>query len=190
VRVEDDEPAAADHDLGQHAVTVLSSSMLKAARCAGQESQADLATRAGVPVGVVKGIEDGTRAAWALPYSEFAALVDAVAARCPGSAFETAAACDLLLSCVLDGDRVFATDVLAEPGSQELAIALVRLAVTGELDSELPGLGDLRLPEHLAVLRGPQVVLLRDRAAALAASGSPDAWVGVEILAACRGVLS
>jgi hypothetical protein len=63
-----------------------------------------------------EGAEDGTRPAWELPYAEFMALTDAVAASCPSwrELFETAAACDLLVTCLLDGDQAMATDVLAD----------------------------------------------------------------------------
>jgi len=167
-------------DLSQHPVAVLSSAVLRAARHARAEDQAGFAARARVAVGVVIGAEDGTQPAWALPYEEFTALADAVAATCPRPLFETAAACDLLLSCVLDGDQVLATDALVEPCSQALSRALLTLAVTGEPDAELLRAEDARLPDEL-------VTLLHDRARALAGSGSPDAWAGAEILAACWG---
>ena len=61
-------------------VAVLSAAVLVAARAAYGEDQADLATRAGLDAHVVHGAEDGTRPAWALPYPEFMALADAVAA--------------------------------------------------------------------------------------------------------------
>jgi hypothetical protein len=175
-------------DLGEHPVAVLSSAVLTAVRHGCDEDQASFAARAGVALDVVAQAEDCTRPAWALPYGEFVALADAVAACCLPAVFETAAACDLLLTCVLNGDRVFATDVLVEPRSRELAWALLRLAITGDLDRMLPGVvDDLRLPDDVAVLSDAQVATLRRRAAALATSLSPDAWAGAEILAACRG---
>src|SRR6266568_3931502 len=131
-------------DLGQHPVAVLSSAVLRAARHAQAEDQAGFAARARIAVGVVISAEDGTQPAWALPYEEFTALADAVAATCPRPLFETAAACDLLLSCVLDGDQVLATDVLVEPCSRDLSRALLRLAVTGEPDTELLGAEHVR----------------------------------------------
>ena len=80
-----------------------------------REDRADLAARAGLGVHVVDGAEDGTGPAWSLAYPEFMALADALAA--PHSSwrelFETAAACDLLVTCLLDGDQAMATDVLA-----------------------------------------------------------------------------
>lgn len=177
-RVLDGGPTA--EDLGQHPVAGLSSAVLRAARHAHAEDHAGFAARARVAAEVVIGAEDGTQPAWALPYEEFTALADAVAATCPRPVFETAAACDLLLSCVLDGDQVLATDVLVEPCSQEPSRALLRLAVAGEPDAELVGAEHVRLPDEL-------VALLHDRARALAGTGSPDAWVGAEILAACWG---
>jgi hypothetical protein len=56
-----------------------------------------------------------------LPYEEFTALADAVGAVWPCEVFETAAASDLLLSCVLNGDQFIAADVLTDPCSQDLA---------------------------------------------------------------------
>jgi hypothetical protein len=177
-RVLDDGPGA--EDLGLHPVAVLSSAVLQAGRRARHEDQASFAARARVAVEVVTGAEDGTQPAWALPYEEFAALAEAVAAACPRSMFETASACDLLLSCVLDGDQVLATDVLVEPSSQALSRALLRLVVTGEADAELLGIEHARLPDDL-------VVLLHDRVRTLAGSGWSDAWAGAEILEACWG---
>lgn len=92
--------------------------------------------------------------------------------------FETATACDLLLSCVLNGDQVMATDVLTEACSRDLAWALLRLAITSEPDQGNRVAEDAQLPDHL-------LVLLSERAAVLAGSGSPDAWAGAEILVAC-----
>ena len=120
---------------GQHPVAVLSAAMLRTARARCQESQAEFAARAGVALDVVQGAEDGTCPAWALPYADFTALADAVAAWWPWPAFETAAGCDLLLSCILNGDQVLATDVLAEDGTRELARSLLRWAVTGDVQA-------------------------------------------------------
>jgi hypothetical protein len=96
----------------------------------------------------------------------FSALSDAIPAVSPRmhGIFETATACDLLLSCVLDGDQAFATDVLITGETQELASALLHWAITGRLLSDV------------------QVSLLAERARALAASGGPDAWVGARLL--------
>src|SRR4051794_40892627 len=96
-------------------VAVLSAAVLVAARADYGEDRVDLAARAGQSVHVVEGAEDGTRPAWELPYAEFMALADAVAAPHPSwrDLFETAAACDLLVTCLLDGDQAMATDVLA-----------------------------------------------------------------------------
>src|SRR5215472_17070813 len=116
-RVLDERPEIGD--LGRHPVAVLSAAVLAAARRGYRESQADLAARAGVGPEVVNDAEDGTRPSWALPYFEFTALADAVSALNPTmrDMFEVAAAYDLILSCVLDGDQTFAIDVLVEPGS-------------------------------------------------------------------------
>jgi hypothetical protein len=73
-----------------------------------------------------------------------------------------------LLSCVLNGDQFIAADVLTDPCSQDLARALMRLAVASEPSNA-------RVPEDL-------LARLRERATALAGSGSPDAWIGAEIL--------
>lgn len=186
-RVLGDGPAL--DDLGDCPVAVLSAAVLRAARQRFTNSRTDLAVRAGVPPEVVAGAEDGTRPAWALSFFDFIALTGAVARIGPGlrGVFETAAACDLLLSCVLDGDLTLTTDVLRDPGSSGLARALLRLAVTGELRSDLAARKPAGLPEGHPLLSSAQVALLGDRAVALAVSGSPDAWVGVEILAAGWG---
>ena len=86
--------------------------------------------------------------------------------------FETAAACDLLLSCVLNGDQVMATDVLTDPSTQDLARALLRLAITTEAQDSL-------LPEDLLTAAG------RPGRRAGRTPASPDAWVGAELLVAC-----
>jgi hypothetical protein len=165
---------------GQHPVAALSATLLRLARHGHQESQADFAARAGVSLDVVCAAEDGTRPVWALPYAEFLALADAVSVLNPWLRewFETAAACDLLLTRVLEGDQVLATDVLTDPSSRYLAKKLLRWAVTGTLPA--------RAPARRPLLSEARVGLLRERAAALAASGSPDAWAGAAILSACR----
>jgi hypothetical protein len=163
-------------DRGAHQVAVLSASVLRMVRWCCRESRTDLAVRAGVSRDVVDRAEDGTGPAWALPYADFAALSDAVAARTPRlrKLFETATACDLLLSCVLDGDQALATDVLAERDTRQQARALLNLALSRKSGGGPPLLGNA------------QVDMLRDRAAALAASGSPDAWVGAELCQIAR----
>jgi hypothetical protein len=158
-------------ELGQHPVAALTAAVLRMARRASRLDRAGFAERAGVSVHVVAAVEDGTPPAWALPYAEFTAMATTMSTRTPWmhGVFETAAACDLLLSCVLDGDHEFATDVLAGADTRELAVALLRWAIKGRL------------------LEAPQLSLLRERAQALAASPSPDAWVGAQILAVWRG---
>jgi hypothetical protein len=59
----------------------------------------------------------------------------------PCAVFETAAACDLLLTCVLNGDQFMATDVLTDPDSQDLARALLRLAIRYALSASYPAQG-------------------------------------------------
>jgi hypothetical protein len=65
-----------------------------------------------------------------LSYDEFTALAHAVAALWPCSVLEIAAACDLFLTSVINGDHYLATDVLTEHGSLDLARTLLRLATT------------------------------------------------------------
>jgi len=174
-------------DLGRHPVVVLSASVLLAGQRECGEGLASLAARAGVTEDMVLAAQDGTRPVALAPDDEFSALADAVAVSCPRPTFETAAACDLLLSCVLDGDRVLATDVLVEPSSRDLAGLMIRLAVTGRFDDQLTEIGHLRPSDVLSVLSAAWVKLLRDRALALALSRSPDAWAGEEILLVCWG---
>lgn len=131
--------------------------------------------------------------------------------------FETAAACDLLITCVMRGDQAFGTDVLAHGDTRDLAVGLLRWAVTGQF--RLPGYagyvpvpvawawhercggwvcpacgwcpcdaGAERCGHRGQLLGDADLAVLRSRAAALAASGSPDAWVGAEILAVLGGV--
>jgi hypothetical protein len=168
---------------GGHPVAVLSAAVLRLTRQHRGESRASFAVRAGVAQAAVYGAEDGSCPAWALPYFEFTALADAVSVWWPRPAFETAAACDLLMSCVLAGDLVFATDVLAAE-TRDLAKALLRWAITGEVHTpqgDTVGAGQL--------LSTAQAALLGERATALSVSGSPDAWVGAELLAIWRGDL-
>lgn len=176
-------------DLGQHPITTLSAAVLKAARQGGRKRWVGFAARAGVAPEVVHDAENGTRPTWALPYSEFTALADAMSALNPAlrDVFEVAAACDLILSCVLNGDHTFATDILMQPGSQDLVRALLRLAVTGEPVVGLAGPGFAKLFGDCGHFAPSQVAWLRHQAVALASSGSPDAWVGAQIAAICRG---
>jgi hypothetical protein len=174
--------------------------------------------RADVSLQVVEGVEDGTRPPWDLPYDTFAALSDAVSVLNPSlrTAFETAAGCDLMLTSVMRGDHAFSTDVMADDGTRDLAVGLLRWAVTGEF--RLPEYaGCVQVPVlwawheecggwicpacggclcetgpfgcgHRGQLLGdPDLAELRRRASDLAKSGSPDAWVGAEILAVFGG---
>ena len=197
---------------------VLSGSVLRAARTGYGESREDIAARAAIGLHVVEGVEDGTLPACDLPYDTFTALGDAVSVLNPSlrTVFETAAACDLVLTCVMRGDQAFSTDVLAGDDTRDLAVGLLRWAVTGEF--RLPGdAGCMQLPVlwawheecggwvcpacgwcpcetgpegcgHCGQLIGDvDLALLRHQAYALASSGSPDAWVGAEILAVFGG---
>ena len=173
-------------------VAVLSAAVLIAARAAYGEDRADLAARAGLDVHVVDGAEDGTRPAWELPYPEFMAVANAVAAPHPSwrELFETAAACDLLMTCLLDGDQAMATDVLADDDTRDTTVALLRWAITGDSRSvQRAGLTPWERADGPSgrLLNDEQRALLRQRAAALARSSSPDAWVGAEILAIFGG---
>lgn len=197
---------------------VLSASVLRAARTGYGESREGIAARAGVALPVVEEVEDGTLPVWDLPYVTFTALGDAVSAlnQSLRTVFETAAACDLVLTCLMRGEQTFSTDVLADDDTRDLAVGLLRWAVTGEF--RLPGdAGCLQLPVlwawheecggwmcpacgwcrcetgsngcgHRGQLLGDvDLALLRHQSSALARSGSPDAWVGAEVLAVFGG---
>jgi hypothetical protein len=153
----------------EYQVAALSAALLQSVINAYGEDSRRFAERVGVAEEVVADAVNGTCPAWELLYADFTALAQAVDAVWPGAIFATAAACDLLLSCVLNDEQCMATDVLTEPCSQDLARTLLR--------SALGRAGRPLLPEDV-------LALLRERAAALASSGSPDAWVGGEILAA------
>jgi hypothetical protein len=197
---------------------VLSAAVLQAARTGYGESRAEFAARAGVEPGLLAAAEDGSYPAWGLPYAEFTAFAGAVSALDPplGEMFEAAAACDLLVTCVMRGDQAFSTDVLADDDTRDLAIGLLRWAITGEFrmpgyadDGQVPvtwawheECGGWTCPAcgwfrceagpsgcgHRGQLLGDvDVAVLRCRASALAASGSPDAWAGAELLAVLGG---
>lgn len=154
-------------------IGVLSAAMLRAVMNTYSECPEVFAARAGVAADVITGIADASGPAWMLPYDEFTAVADAVAASWPSAAFEIATACDLLLTSVINGDHCMATDVLTDPGWGDLARALLRMTV----------LGNSQLPDNL-------LMVLNDRAAELADSGSLDAWVGAELLSGCPGRLA
>jgi hypothetical protein len=198
-------------------VAVLSACVLKATRTECRESQEGFAVRAGVSLHVVEGIEDRSCPVWKLPYAAFIALGDAVSVLNSSlrAVFETAAACDLVLTCVMRGDQAFSTDVLADDDTRDLGVSLLRWAVTGEF--RLPGYaGRVQVPVLWAwheecggwvcptcgwcpcrpgascghrgqLLADADLAILRARASALARSESPDAWVGAEILAVFGG---
>ena len=170
-------------DPGEHRVAILSAALLQAVMNMYGEDHERFAVRAGVAADVVAEAASGRCPAWALPYDEFMAIADVITALWPCAVFETAAACDLLLSCVLSGDHFMATDVLTDPCTQDLARALLRLAITTEPGNGIRDAQEALLPENLLALLG-------ERAAALADSESPDSWVGAEILGACLGRLS
>jgi len=211
-RVRDD--SLEPEDPGGNRVTALSSAVLSWARTGAGESRARFALRAGVDPAVVEGAEDGTGPAWDLPYAELTALADAVSLLNPllRDVFETAAACDLLVTCVMRGEQAFSTEVLADDGTRDLAVGLLRWAFTGQF--RLPGYEScVQRPVTWAwhdecggwicpacgwcpCETGPQgcghrgqllgdadLIVLRARATALAASSSPDAWAGAELLA-------
>jgi hypothetical protein len=156
-------------DAGEHYVAVISASLLRAVMTTYGENHHGFAARAGVAAKVAAEAAGGTCPAWTLPYDEFTAIADAVAALWPCAVFETAAACDLLLSCVLNGDHFMATDVLTDPCSQDLARALLRLAITSEPGNGIRAARDALLPADL-----------------LPHSKSPDAWVGAITAPVCR----
>ena len=173
-------------------VAVLSAAVLVAARAAYGEDRTDLAARAGLDVHVIDGAEDGTNPAWSLPYPEFMALADAMAAPHPSwrELFETAAACDLLMTCLLDGDQAMATDVLADDDTRDTTVALLRWAITGDSRSvQRAGFALCERGDEPSgrLLGSEQRALLCQRSEALARSSSPDAWVGAEILAVFGG---
>jgi hypothetical protein len=203
---------------GEQQTTVLSASVLRAARTGYQENREDFAARAGVGLHVVEAVEDGTRPVWNLPYATFSALGDAVSVLNPSlrTVFETAAACDLLLTCVMRGDLAFSTDVLTDDDTRDLAVGLLRWAMTGEF--RLPGhAGCMQVPVLWAwheecsgwicpacgeclcetgvwgcghrgqLLDDMDLAVLRRQASELAKSNSPDAWIGAEILAVFGG---
>ena len=176
---------------GRGPVAALSAAVLVAARVGCHEDQAEFAGRARLGVHVVEAAEEGTRPAWELPYAEFMALADAVSGPHPSwrDLFETATACDLLVTCLLDGDQAMATDVLADDDTRDVTVALLRWAITGDTRAaQDAGFTPTRGCGHSGqLLSGAQRTLLRQRAAALARSCSPDAWVGAEILAIFGG---
>lgn len=167
-------------DPSEHRVAALSAALLQAVMNTYGENYEGFAARASIAAEVMAEAIAGTCPAWALPYDEFTAIADAIAALWPCAVFETAAACDLLLTCVLNGDQYMATDVLTEPCSRDLARALLTLAITSDCASGTRRARDALLPERL-------LALLSERATTLAGSGLPDAWVGVEILVTCQG---
>ena len=203
---------------GTCSVTVLSASVLRAARAGCRESRQDFAARAGVGLHVLEGAEDGGCPAWDLPYDTFSAIGEAVAVLNPSlrTVFETAAACDLLLTSVMRGDQVFSTDVLADDDTRDLAVGLLRWAATGEF--RLPGYAVcMQVPvlwawheecggwicpacggclceagvwgcgHHGQLVGDADLALLYCKASALARCASPDAWVGAEILVVLGG---
>lgn len=163
----------ASEDATECRIGVLSAAMLRAVMNTYGEDAEGFAARAGVVADVIAAIADATWPAWVLPYDEFVTVADAIAELWPSAAFEIATACDLLLTSVINGDHFMATDVLTDPSSRDLARALLRLTA----------LGNSQLPDSL-------LNLLNERAAELADSRSPDAWVGTELLSGCPGRLA
>lgn len=95
---------AMEESSGEHRVAVLSASLLRTVMSTYGQSHEAFAVRAGVAAEVVAGAACGKCPAWGLPYEEFTAIAGAIAVVWPSAVFETAAACDLLLSCILNGD--------------------------------------------------------------------------------------
>lgn len=157
-------------------VSVLSAIVAAAGRQALAESREQFATRAGVGPELVAGIEDGTRPAWDVPGPQFTAIAGALGPGL-GEKLWTATSCDLVLTDVLSGDwaGVAAADALTDPAQIEAARMLLAWAVRGTRDGGAPLLAD------------PERELLRQKAAELAASGTPDAWVGAHLLALFAG---
>jgi hypothetical protein len=80
--------------------------------------------------------------------------------------------------------------VLADDDTRDTTVALLRWAITGDSRSVRPvGLTRWKRADGPSgrLLNDEQRAQLRMRAAALARSSSPDAWVGAEILAIFGG---
>jgi len=94
--------------------------------------------------------------------------------------FNTAAACDLLLTGVLNGDKALAgMDAMTNPVPAQLAQALLRWAVRGEP----PAAGLLGMPPVARLLPNAQRKLLRVRARTWPPRTPLDAWVGAQLAA-------
>jgi len=122
--------------------SVISCAVLRAVREGCGESQEEFATRTGLARAAVNGIEDGSCSAWALPWRQYQAVEAAIGVTDPGlcEVFYVAAACDLYLTAMMEGDDQTAEGALAtlrqHPG---LAFSLLGWAVSGVLDGQASG---------------------------------------------------
>ena len=159
--------------LPEHPVTALSARMLMLGRAILGDNPEVFAARAGANLDLVGAIEEGTRPAWDIPGPELMPIADALHPVL-GDWFWTAVACDLLLTNLLSAEDatagVAAEEALGDLARRELARKLLRWAISGAGKAPVP-----LLPTAVRVS-------LRHRAARLAESDSPDAWVGTALL--------
>jgi hypothetical protein len=152
---------------------VISGAVLRRVRAGCGESREAFAARAGVPAAAVTGAENGTLPAWALPCDQYQAIEAAASVRNPGLAevFYTAAACDLFLTALLNGDAETGDGALAALLDKEhvtMAWSLLTWAVTGVLDGPpgesltVPPGAPLLPVEVLSELAGLYVTVLID----------------------------
>jgi hypothetical protein len=172
-------PAWGDRPRCPVSVGVIAGMVLANARESAAESVTAFAARAGVPRLVVAGVEDGGDCpAWALDQAGFDAIDAAVGAHDLdlSALFETGAACDWLLTCVLGGGLPGAACRVIE---LPRAAAVLRWAVRGEP----PAAGSVRLRPAVPLLLRAQLARLQARAGELAASRPAKAAVGAHLLA-------
>ncbi|HEY3954620.1 MAG TPA: hypothetical protein VGM53_14700 [Streptosporangiaceae bacterium] len=158
-------------------VWVLAAAVLRAGRAALGQSQARFATSAGVDVGVVAGVEDGTVPAWTLLGPVWERVVAAVRPELADVLY-AALACDLLLTSVLAGEQFVTGDEFSEEYAG-ISRMLLRWAIAGEL----PVRGYARVPDSGPLLDAGTLARLHRAAGRLATSGSEDAWAGRDLLA-------
>jgi hypothetical protein len=150
----------------------ISGAVLRAVRAAAGESRETFAARAGVPVSVAAGAEDGRCPAWALPYELYEAVQAAAGAGNPGLAevFAAAACCDMFVTGMLKGDDEAEEGALAtlQAEYRDLAWSLLSWAVTGVLDGAagefltVPSSAPLLPLEVISELAQQQVTVLID----------------------------
>lgn len=166
-------------------VTALSSLIMTVGRDEMSELAEEFAARAGVSPELVEAIGNGKRPAWAIDGPEVFKVADAMREETAGL-FLTAANCDLMIENVLRGDTATASaaaaEVLNDPKRREAARSLLTMAVQA-------GTGTAPSPWHTWSAKEPLLdaedrELLRARATEIAGSGTPDAWLGDEILGA------